>query len=269
MSSAEQLRSIDFSIDPEVVGRAKELLGGFRVSRESAQKWIESPVKEAWERIIFGVFGSLAASPLVLAASGSVFIADGAPTLYRLKVGFLGEGNQIKGLTEIMKIRTFQREVDKRDFKNPFQTTAFLGTRKRPLPTRDPRVHSSLGAWLRRIALDELPQLLSILKGRMAGIGPRAYTLAELRGLQILFQLQDESGNVFPEGFPEDYREVISHLQPKPGLVSLYSAIYRKQLTVSERLLLDYLYLTCANPLGDLRILKATFETSLKGTGAW
>lgn len=267
--SVEQLRNIDFSIDPAVTKLARQLLGEKSINRESALKWLKSPVKEAWERILFGIFGSFATCPIVVAATGSVFITDRSPTLYRLKVGFLGENNLIQGVTEITKIRTFRRGVDRRDFENPFQTTAFLGTRKHPLPTRDSRVHSLLGAWLRRIALDESPQLWSILKDNMAGIGPRAYTLAELNGLQILFQLQDKTGNVFPKGFPEDYRELISHIKPKPGCVSLYTAIYRKQLTVSERLLLDYLYLTCANPIGDLRIIKATFETSLRGTGAW
>lgn len=259
---------INFSIDPEVVTMAKKLLGDIQIEKKAAKKWIQSPAKEALERAVFGVIGSVVTSPIVLATRGGVSITDKGESLYHFQVGFLGKDNRIVSLTNIAKIRSMQRGVDKRDIKNPLYTTAFMGGRDRPFLTRDPRVFGDFGMWVRRIGIDELPQLQAVLMGQMAGVGPRAYTIPELRGLEMLFKIHDNIQSIFPDTLPPEYRDIISDIIPKPGFFGLYTAILRKRLTISERLLLDHLYLTCANPAGDLRIVKATFKTIIRGIGA-
>ncbi len=92
--------------------------------------------------------------------------------------------------------------------------------------------------------------------------------MIELRDLRTLFELQDQGEEIFPKTQLDDYREVMSDVQPRPGFMGLYTAILRKRLTISERLMLDRLYCTMANPIGDLRIMKATILTHLEGTGA-
>lgn len=271
MSSIERdipLDKIDLTIDPKVIQRAHDLLGGRQVTPEAAKKWIKSPGKEVLERVFLGMFGSIFSSPLVAAAAGSVLLSDGNPVLYRLKVGFLGERNRPVNVTEILKIRTLRKGSDASDQQNPWETTLMQGTRSRALPQKDPRSHSEIAAWLRVGSLDEFPQLWQVLKGEVAGVSPRAYTLIELRALAGIFQAQDQYGNILPENFPADYREVVSDVQPKPGFASFYTAIHRKNLTPAERCWLDHFYLTCANRYLDFRLLGATVLTALRRTGA-
>jgi lipopolysaccharide/colanic/teichoic acid biosynthesis glycosyltransferase len=74
-------------------------------------------------------------------------------------------------------------------------------------PSNDPRV-TGVGKWLRRLKIDELPQLVNILKGEMSFVGPRP----EVPG--------------YVEKFREDYKEL---LKVRPGLTDLASLKYRDE----------------------------------------
>jgi lipopolysaccharide/colanic/teichoic acid biosynthesis glycosyltransferase len=77
---------------------------------------------------------------------------------------------------------------------------------------QDPRI-TRLGRWLRKTKIDELPQLLNILKGEMGFVGPRP----EVRK--------------YVEMFPREFKQI---LQVKPGLTDLASVKYRDETEILE-----------------------------------
>lgn len=108
----------------------------------------------------------------------------------------------------------------------------------------DPRV-TRVGKWLRKTSLDELPQLINILKGEMSFIGPRP---------------------VLPH-HPWPYEEYTKmkkrRFEVLPGLTGLAQVNGRKQLSWDERIKLDVAYVKHISFLLDLKILLKTFYVVL------
>src|SRR6185503_15280553 len=109
----------------------------------------------------------------------------------------------------------------------------------------DPRV-TRLGSILRKTSLDELPQLLNVLKGDMSLVGPR------------------------PTSFgPETYKLwQTSRLDVKPGLTGLWQIIGRAQLEFDDRLRLDIAYIERASLWFDINILVRTVVAVFEQRGA-
>ncbi len=253
---------IDFSVDYQMIKNAeKMLIGNRQVTPKQAFNWIHSPVKELWERSVIGGVGSILSFLPSRLFMGRVYLQDGFPVSYDLKVGFLGNKNQIIGLTDSPKIRTLRTGVAQ--LEEPFESSAFLGSRKRA-PAKELRTFSPYANWLRNTRLDELPQFKIIRTGKMAGIGVRGWTIKEISDLKKVFA---DNSNSLPDYLREDYQREISSSELKPAAVSLQSATLGKDLTVSERMLLDLLYIKSANFVGDWMIVLATVKTHLKGTG--
>jgi lipopolysaccharide/colanic/teichoic acid biosynthesis glycosyltransferase len=92
-------------------------------------------------------------SPIILAAGLLILITDGLPILYRQRrIGLYGR------TFELLKLRTMRREADRRG--------------PRFAEVNDDRVLPA-GRWLRRWRIDELPQLVNVLRGHMSLVGPR------------------------------------------------------------------------------------------------
>jgi lipopolysaccharide/colanic/teichoic acid biosynthesis glycosyltransferase len=108
----------------------------------------------------------------------------------------------------------------------------------------DPRV-TRVGRFLRRSSLDELPQLLNVLRGEMSIVGPR------------------------PTSFtPGTYRLWHSHrLEVQPGLTGLWQVTSRNEASFDERVRLDIYYARNASLALDLRILARTVAAVLRGSG--
>jgi lipopolysaccharide/colanic/teichoic acid biosynthesis glycosyltransferase len=107
----------------------------------------------------------------------------------------------------------------------------------------DPRV-TRVGRVLRRYSLDELPQLLNVLKGEMSLIGPRPLILEEDR-------------------FVEDWGR--RRLVLKPGMTGLWQVLGRSAIPFEEMVKLDYLYVTTWSLLGDIRLLLQTVPVIFRG----
>lgn len=250
---------IDLSIDPAVIEQANRLLGA-EPDINRSKNWLQSKEKSRREkRLAFFLFAIT--SPALVGSYLSVLIADGAPVIHKETVAFLGPNNRLINKTEISKIRSLKRGAHLLE-TDPFSTTAFQGGRKKEPPPVDPRAHSKAGKILRRTGADEIPQTLDVLRGRMALIGPRGYTLRETEGLNILFEHLGQMEEL------RDYQQIMAEASPRPGVAGLYAAIYRKDLTVSERLMLDRLYCLGATREGDNRIFLASLISTLKMTGA-
>jgi exopolysaccharide biosynthesis polyprenyl glycosylphosphotransferase len=107
----------------------------------------------------------------------------------------------------------------------------------------DPRV-TRVGYWLRRYSVDELPQLINVLKGDMTLVGPRPLIL-------------DEDQYVSTWGR--------RRLDLKPGMTGLWQVLGRSEIPFDEMVRLDYLYVTTWSLARDLGLLLRTVPVVLRG----
>lgn len=165
------------------------------------------------KRVLDLVVSSLLAGPALAVGAGcalAIRLEDHGPALFRQeRIGRAGQPFQL------LKFRTMRH-----DGPNPLFPDA----------TRITRV----GRVLRRLSLDELPQLVNVLRGEMSIVGPRptlAYQVARYT--------------------PEQRRR----LQARPGLTGLAQVLGRNTISWPERIRLDLDYLESQSLLLDLRVL--------------
>lgn len=111
----------------------------------------------------------------------------------------------------------------------------------------DPRITNS-GAFLRKTSLDELPQLLNVLRGEMSLVGPRPVIEAELPRYG---------------GFLDDY------LMVKPGITGMWQVNGRSDTTYDERVQMDSWYVRNWSVWLDFMLLFRTIKAVLAGKGAY
>jgi lipopolysaccharide/colanic/teichoic acid biosynthesis glycosyltransferase len=111
----------------------------------------------------------------------------------------------------------------------------------------DPRV-TRVGAFIRRYSLDELPQLLNVVRGDMSIVGPRPPLPAEV------------------ERYGKDARR---RLLVKPGITGLWQVSGRSDLTWEESVRLDLRYVENWSLMIDLVIVWKTVNAVLRGDGAY
>ena len=113
--------------------------------------------------------------------------------------------------------------------------------------TRDPRI-TRIGQLLRRTSLDELPQILNVLRGDMSMVGPRPPVLYELEHYQ-------------------DWHK--RRLTAKPGITGLWQVSGRSSVPFDEMVQLDLYYIDHRSTLLDLWIMARTLPVMVKGDGAY
>ncbi|MGH3035613.1 MAG: sugar transferase [Gaiellaceae bacterium] len=178
--------------------------------------------------------GLLVSAPFLAAAAAAVKLEDGGPVLYRQRrVG--KDGREF----DLLKLRTMVVGAER------------LGAGY-AVDEGDPRI-TRAGRVLRRLSLDELPQLWNVVRGDMSLVGPRP-TLA--------YQV---------ERYSERQRR---RLEVKPGVTGWAQIHGRASLPWSDRIELDVWYVEHRSFWLDLRILARTpfalFTETYKGeTGGW
>jgi lipopolysaccharide/colanic/teichoic acid biosynthesis glycosyltransferase len=166
-------------------------------------------------------------SPVLLAAAAAVALESGRPVLFRQqRVGLHGRR------FAMLKFRSMVPDAAAR---GPYFTTG-----------DDPRI-TRVGRILRRTSVDELPQLLNVLRGDMSLVGPRP----DLPAQEALYA-------------PADWALRCS---VRPGLTGLAQATMRSAATPEQRLAADLDYVRRHGVLRDLRILLLTLGR-LSGRGS-
>ena len=112
---------------------------------------------------------------------------------------------------------------------------------------KDPRV-TKIRRWLRKTSMDELPQILNVLKGDMSLVGPRP-------------PIRDEV-----EKYSLDERK---RLLIKPGITCIWQISGRSDLPFKQQVQLDKEYIRNRSILGDIKILFITIPAVLSGKGAY
>jgi lipopolysaccharide/colanic/teichoic acid biosynthesis glycosyltransferase len=111
----------------------------------------------------------------------------------------------------------------------------------------DPRV-TRVGHWIRKTSIDELPQLINVLRGEMSLVGPRPPMPRELAGYEVAQVLR---------------------LRVTPGVTGPWQVGGRSKLSFDEMVRLDLQYIEDRSLLLDFKLLALTVPTVLKGDGAY
>ena len=179
--------------------------------------------------LLIAVVALVIASPALLVAAVAIKLDSRGPVLYLARrVG--RDGIEF----ELYKLRTMHTGND----------PVGVGT---PVLAGDPRV-TRVGDFLRRFSLDELPNLVNVVRGEMAIVGPRP-TLAA--------QVADYT--------PHQRRR----LALKPGLTGWAQVNGRAEIPWEERIELDVWYVEHRTPMLDLRILLRTARLLITGHGLY
>lgn len=118
---------------------------------------------------------------------------------------------------------------------------------------KDPRV-TRVGKILRKHSVDEIPQLINVLKGQMSLVGPRAYYPDELENQQ--------------QKYPHTKLMVKKVLSVKPGITGLWQVTGRSEIHFDKRIALDAQYVDTMSLWEDLKIIIKTPLVMITGKGA-
>jgi exopolysaccharide production protein ExoY len=180
--------------------------------------------------------------PLMAGVALMVKLTSPGPALFgHHRIGFAGRRFRC------WKFRTMvvdgDRVLEEHFRKYPAERAVWLAERKL---RNDPRV-TPLGAVLRKLSVDELPQLFNIILGQMSVVGPRPVVADELA----------------------NYGASVGHyLRTRPGLTGLWQISGRNDTSYDRRIMLDRLYVSRWSLLMDLWIILRTVPAVLSSRGA-
>lgn len=180
--------------------------------------------------------GLIISLPLWLAICLAILLEDGMPIFYGS--WRVGRGGQ---RFKAYKFRTMTKDSDTRF--GPLQAVE-----------HDPRV-TRVGRVLRSMALDELPQLFSILLGDMSFVGPRALLPSEI-------EKRDGRGESVPIETIPGYRKRHS---VRPGLTGIAQVFAPRDILRRHKFRYDLLYLKRMSLWLDLRLIFLSFWISIRG----
>ncbi|HUZ55961.1 MAG TPA: sugar transferase [Streptosporangiaceae bacterium] len=195
-------------------------------------------MKSAFDKLL-ALAGLIFASPLLGLLALIIRLDDGGPVLFRqTRVGKDGR------MFSVYKLRTMVTDAESRkaDLADSNQHQGPLFKIR-----NDPRI-TRAGSWLRRWSLDELPQLVNVLTGDMALVGPRP---------------------ALPEEAAMYGDHVRRRLAVKPGITGLWQVNGRSDLSWDEAVRLDLRYVENWSFMLDLQILWKTCAAVVRGSGAY
>jgi exopolysaccharide biosynthesis polyprenyl glycosylphosphotransferase len=201
--------------------------------------------------VIGSLLAVIAFSPIFAAIALAIKLTSKGPVVFRQqRVGHYGER------FEFLKFRSM-REGNNHAIHQEFVKELIAGSvgaasessRQKPVYklTNDPRV-TSIGKFLRRSSLDELPQFLNVLKGQMSLVGPRPPIPYEVECYEIWHRRR--------------------LLAVKPGITGLWQVKGRSRTTFDEMVRLDLQYARTWSLWMDVRILLQTPRAMVSGDGA-
>jgi lipopolysaccharide/colanic/teichoic acid biosynthesis glycosyltransferase len=177
-------------------------------------------------------------APVIAVCALLIQLQDGDPAFYRRRV--IGP----RGEFDAFKLRTMCQHADAILVHDAQLRSEFAANSK---IRNDPRI-TRTGAVLRKLSLDELPQLWNVLRGEMSLVGPRMITPEEL-------QRYGEAGWIFRT--------------TKPGLTGFWQVQGRQEIPFEQRVQMDLFYVQNWSLRLDCKILLRTPLVVVRGVGAY
>lgn len=202
-----------------------------------------SALKRSFD-LLFSLTALLLGAPLLLVIALVIKLSSNGPAFYKSA----RVGKNFKPIS-CWKFRTMYVDADAKLesvlMHNPHLKTEWDRYQKLK---EDPRIYP-FGRFLRTTSMDELPQLLNVLKGDLSLVGPRPFYQE---------QIQKYLGPKAPK-----------FLSIQPGLTGLWQVSGRNLLTFEERLALEESYIDSKSFLLDLKIILKTIPALLLAKGAY
>jgi len=201
----------------------------------------------AWKRIfdiLFSLFIIVLLSPFLLLITLFIaYVSKGNPFYAHTRVGRGGKA------FSCYKFRTMYHDADKRlqEILESDPSLELEWREKRKL-SNDPRV-TSIGSFLRKTSLDELPQFFNVLKGDLSVVGPRPVMEDELRE-----HFGDRAGKV---------------LSMRPGITGIWQVSGRSDTSYTRRVIMDEIYVDTCSFMLDLKLILKTIPKMLFTKGAY
>ena len=244
--------SISFHVFPEYwepkvpPGPRNSVLYPDLVTREQVRKLFET-IKR-----LMDVFGSLAllvvSGPLFLAIALAIKLTTSGPVFYRQQR--VGQHGIPFAMLKFRSMRVNSDASSHKEYVRQFiagiaeRHPGNTGDRGVYKLTSDPRI-TNLGAFLRRTSLDELPQLINVLRGDMSLVGPRPPIDYEV------------------ERYEWWHRRRL--LEAKPGITGLWQVSGRNRVAFDDMVRLDLMYARAWTPWLDLKIMFQTPRAMIEG----
>lgn len=199
--------------------------------------------------IIGATIGLILLSPIFLVSILAIKLNSNGPVLADapMRVGRHGQlfkmykfRSMVVGAFEILK-------------KNPELYKKYKQNSYKLSIDEDPRI-TKVGKFIRKTSVDELPQLLNIIKGEMSLVGPRAY---------YPFELEDQQRK-----YPKSREFVKIILSAKPGLTGVWQVSGRSEINFDKRVEMDAQYVQRRSIFYDIYLILKTVPVVLLGTGA-
>jgi Undecaprenyl-phosphate galactose phosphotransferase WbaP len=219
-----------------VDGFLRERLMMLKLSNNLAKPW-NSWLKRIFD-LVLGFVIALFALPVCLIVAALIRLDSDGPVLFiQERLGYKGTNFRC------IKFRTMHVKSDEMLKShlagNPAAADEWYRYAK--LREHDPRL-TRMGSFLRRWSIDELPQLINVLKGEMSLVGPRPYLPQERSRIGV---------------------DLFTILSSRPGMTGFWQVSGRNQLTLEDRVQLEAWYVRNWTVWFDCIILAKTFRTVL------
>ena len=205
------------------------------------------------------IFGSVILlfvfSPIMVATAIAIKLTSPGPVFVEKENEHMQRLGKGRKMFRLFKFRSMMVKADVLERTDPRFKNVYLEKRKggNYKPKTDPRV-TNVGKFIRKHSIDEMPQLVNVLKGEMSIVGPRAYLPGELREQQTKY-----SGT-------EKYVEEM--LKVKPGITGFWQVNGRSEVNFDKRIEMDAYYARKRSLIFDLLIMLKTPFTMITGKGA-
>lgn len=193
--------------------------------------------------IIGSIFGLVLTSPLFIFISIIYCFGENKGPVFFKQLRYGKDGK----LFYIYKFRSMVTNAEEILKKNQELYNLYLRNNYKLNPDEDPRI-TKLGSFLRKTSLDELPQLINVLKGEMSLVGPRPIVEDELKEYK-------NKKNIF--------------LSVKPGMTGYWQICGRSDIGYPERVDIELYYIYNQSIKFDIQILIKTFLIVLQKKGAY
>lgn len=197
--------------------------------------------------ILFSPILLVTAIVIKLSSPGTVFVEKTNSHMRRL-----GKGGKV---FRLYKFRSMPPKADILEETHPKYKAVYIEkhTSGNYKPMHDPRV-TKVGKFIRKHSIDEMPQLINVLKGEMSIVGPRPYLQEEL---------EEQQGK-----FLGTERYVKEMLTIKPGITGYWQVNGRIEVNFDKRIRMDAFYARKKSLLFDILIIIKTPWVMLTGKGA-